>query len=159
MDCHFSSASAIGSHREGLHLQSCHLIFHRRPSFSLSSSCQKACSTKPSSQRLSVKGPVRAPLFPPRPWVKACPRSPPLVLSSSVVSIGSRIFQPPWPSFRPGDSQASSGSLVPQTMLPHPRSRAPGLPYVQHPPVDCVGVSLVNSPSPASLSRQVLWQS
>ena len=42
MDCLFSLGSAMGSHGEGLHLQSHSLISHRRPLCALSHGCHQA---------------------------------------------------------------------------------------------------------------------
>jgi len=62
MDCLFSSESTVGSHREGLCLQSQSLISSRRPLFVPSHNCHQACIHKAKDNHLL--GQAGAPLSP-----------------------------------------------------------------------------------------------
>lgn len=91
MDCLILLGFAMVSHREGLRLQSQHLISCRRPPCSPSHSNhhnQAKPSTPSPSQSLSSKDQLEAPFFPLQPWTRSSSMGPNSILNSSVAFTG-----------------------------------------------------------------------
>jgi hypothetical protein len=151
MYCFFPLRSAVGSHGEGLHLQSHSLVSHRRTFWAPSHNHHQAChrQAKDNHRGISQNSPTRNLHL--RPRARCSLRAPNSVFSSSSILGGAWMSKSPWspwlrPHHRPWDPQASFGFPMPQAVLSHPWSHASGFPTAQHLPRWWHGISAVKLP-------------
>ena len=144
---HYDPRSTVGSIQEGLGLQS-RLISRRRPALAPSHCHHQAKPKPPLIQELSPWNQQELPPSPPVPGLDPAWR-PYSILSSSVAPSGawvSESLKTRWPQHpcRSGEPWASSGCLAPQTVLLHPWSNVPGLPYGPTPAQQKCGYGILN---------------
>lgn len=109
MDGLFSSGSVMGSHGEGLRLQS--LISCRRPPCAPSHGCHQACSPHRQAMVYPCGTSRSSPLFPPQPWARSSRGGPHSVLSSCAAS---SVWMPEsLRTRRPASLHASPGTTKP----------------------------------------------
>lgn len=136
MDCLFPLGSAVGSHREGLYLQSHCLISHRRPP------CAPSHYHQAQAYRCPAKDQPEHSLSSPSAPTRSSPVGPHSFLSSSQTSQRHLDVQEPENPMAQASLKAGGPTSqlqlcpTPQTALPHPWSNVLRLLTAKHPPGD-----------------------